>query len=159
MTALVLLANLFSWPVIHVCLSAAFLHLPARWFEQDTWLTLPRRWEQNGRLYRDRLAIRRWKALLPDGAPWLGGFGKKKLCSHDFAYLTRFLEETRRAEMAHACMLCCAPVFFLWNPPWACCVMTLYALAANLPCMAAQRYNRIVLSRLAAMASHSPVRQ
>jgi glycosyl-4,4'-diaponeurosporenoate acyltransferase len=44
-------------------------------------------------------------------------------------------------------MFCCLPLFFLWNPPWACLVMTTYALAANLPCILAQRYNRIAVNR------------
>jgi glycosyl-4,4'-diaponeurosporenoate acyltransferase len=29
-------------------------------------------------------------------------------------------------------MLACLPVFFVWNPPWACWTMTVYAIAANL---------------------------
>ncbi len=63
-------------------------------------------------------------------------------------YLEQFLRETRRAEVAHWLMLLCVPLFFLWNPPWARLVMVAYALAANLPCILAQRYNRIVLYRV-----------
>ena len=44
-------------------------------------------------------------------------------------------------------MLACLPLFFLWNPPWACAVMAFYAIAANMPCIAVQRYNRLVLAR------------
>jgi glycosyl-4,4'-diaponeurosporenoate acyltransferase len=153
MTTFVWAANLLGWPAIHLSVAGIFLSLPSSWFENDTWLTAPRWWECGGRLYRDRLAIRRWKALLPDGAPWLGGFAKKEMRGHDLAYLSRFLLETRRAELAHWCMLCCLPVFFLWNLPWACCVMTLYALVANLPCIVAQRYNRLILSRITAKGS------
>lgn len=158
MNALVWVANLLGWPAIHLSISTVFLRLPGQWFENDGWLTAPRQWERSGRFYRERLAIRRWKALLPDGAPWLGGFAKKELRSHHRVYLTRFLLETRRAELAHWCMLGCLPVFFLWNPPWASCVMTLYALAANLPCILAQRYNRLALARVTATVRRSPVR-
>ena len=70
-----------------------------------------------------------------------------KSTARDSSYLAQFLLETRRAELAHWCMLCCLPLFFLWNPPWACLVMTAYALAANLPCILAQRYNRIAIDR------------
>lgn len=150
MSALVWVANLAGWPVIHVSLAAVFIRLPLERFRDDTWLTAPRHWEQEGQFYRDHFAIRAWKRLLPDGAPWLGGFAKGKLSRHDAAYLGEFLRETRRAEVAHWCMLGCLPVFFLWNPPWACWVMTLYALAANLPCILAQRYNRLVLARITA---------
>ena len=38
--------------------------------------------------------------------------------------------------------------FFLWNPCWADLVMVAYALAANLPCILAQRYNRSRFQRL-----------
>ncbi len=158
MNALFWVANLLGWPAIHLSISTIFLRLPAEWFANDGWLTAPRHWESGGRFYRERLAIRRWKALLPDGAPWLGGFAKKELRSHQRVYLTQFLLETRRAELAHWCMLGCLPVFFLWNPPWACCVMTVYALAANLPCILAQRYNRLALSRTIATGTSYVVR-
>jgi glycosyl-4,4'-diaponeurosporenoate acyltransferase len=96
--------------------------------------------------------------MLPDGAPWLGGFAKKNLQQRDALYLAQFLSETRRSELAHWSMLCCLPAFFLWNPPWACCVMTAYALAANFPCILAQRYNRIVLDRVLRSRCRTPER-
>jgi glycosyl-4,4'-diaponeurosporenoate acyltransferase len=148
MSALVLAANLLAWPVIHVSIAFVTLRLPPKMFVTDTWLTAPRSWEHDGRLYREKLAIRRWKHLLPDGAPWLGGFAKKQLNARDLAYLARFLLEARRAEVAHWFMLACLPVFFLWNPPWARWVMTAYALAANLPCILVQRSNRFALERV-----------
>jgi glycosyl-4,4'-diaponeurosporenoate acyltransferase len=148
MTLLILAANLLGWPLIHLAISFMALRLPSHRFAQDSWLTAPRRWERDGRLYRDWLAIRKWKSQLPDGAPWLGGAARKKLKFRDATYLAQFLLETRRAEWAHWSMLCCLPLFFLWNPPWACLVMTAYALAANLPCIFAQRYNRITLERV-----------
>jgi len=148
MNALVWAANLLGWPTLHLVVAAIALRLPAHSFARDSWITAPRRWERGGCLYRNWLGIRRWKSLLPDGAPWFGGFAKKRLRSRDPLYLEQFLVETRRAELAHWCMLLCLPLFFLWNPPWACLVMTAYALAANLPCIAAQRYNRIVIDRV-----------
>lgn len=150
MTALVLIANILGWPVLQLGLAGIFLQLPLEWFENDIWLTAPRPWERQGRFYRDRFAIRKWKPLLPDAAPWFGGFPKKILPSRHGAHVARFLWETRRAELAHWSMLACLPVFFLWNPAWARWVMTLYALAGNLPCILAQRYNRLVLVRVTA---------
>ena len=149
MTAPIWIANILGWPLIHLAVAWAALRLPSHLFAQDSWITAPRQWEQKGRIYRDWLAIRRWKSLLPDGAPWLGGFAKKRIKSCDASYLGEFVLETRRAELAHWCMLLCLPVFFLWNPPWACLVMTAYALAANLPCILAQRYNRLAIYRVA----------
>ena len=148
MNALVWSVNILGWPVVHLAIGYASVHLPPNIFACDSWLTAPRRWEGDGRLYLNWFGIRRWKALLPDGAPWFGGFAKKRLSARDAEYLQLFLLETRRAETAHWCMLACLPLFFLWNPPWACWVMSAYALAANLPCIVAQRYNRFALNRM-----------
>lgn len=148
MTALIWTANLVGWPIIHLAVASVALRLPAHLFENDSWVTTPRKWERGGRLYRDCLGIRTWKPLLPDGADWLGGVAKKRIYSRDTSCFGRLLLETRRAELAHWCMLFCLPLFFLWNPPWARLVMTAYAIAANLPCILAQRYNRIVLYRV-----------
>src|SRR3954452_25428453 len=148
MTALVWAANLLGWPLIHLAVAFAILRLPPHLFAGNGWLTAPRKWELDGRFYRDWIAIRKWKYRLPDGAPWLGGFAKKRISGRDPSYLAQFLLETRRAECAHWCMLSCLPIFFLWNPPWACLMMTAYALAANVPCILAQRYNRIILYRV-----------
>jgi glycosyl-4,4'-diaponeurosporenoate acyltransferase len=157
MTALIWTVNLLGWPLIHLAIGSAAVRLPSRFFARESWLTAPRRWEHSGRFYRDWLAIRKWKSLLPDGAPWLGGFAKRKLCARDPRQLAEFLLETRRAELAHWCMLCCLPIFFLWNPPWACLVMTAYALAANFPCILAQRYNRFALERALQAANRARV--
>ena len=54
-------------------------------------------------------------------------------------------------------MLGCLPIFFIWNPPWARWVMTVYALAANLPCILVQRYNRFTLNRIARIKCRTPV--
>jgi glycosyl-4,4'-diaponeurosporenoate acyltransferase len=149
MTVLVWALNLLGWPVIHFSIASGVVRLPSEYFVHDCWLTAPRCWERHGGFYREWFAIRKWKSWLPDGASWLGGFGKKKLRSRNPTYLTQFLIETRRAEIAHWCMIACLPIFFLWNPPWACWVMSVYALAANLPCILVQRYNRLVLDRVA----------
>jgi glycosyl-4,4'-diaponeurosporenoate acyltransferase len=149
MTALVWAANVLGWPAIHMTICFAVLRIRSQAFAYDTWLTAPRCWERDGNMYRDWFAIRKWKSLLPDGAPWLGGPAKKKLLSRNPAHISQFLIETRRAEIAHWCMLACLPFFFLWNPPWARWVITGYALAANLPCILAQRYNRFLVRRMA----------
>jgi glycosyl-4,4'-diaponeurosporenoate acyltransferase len=149
MIAVVWAANVLGWPVIHLAIGSAGLRVPEHIFARDTWLTAPRPWERDGHVYRDWFAIRKWKSLLPDGSPWLGGFAKKKLLERKPTALAQFLIETRRAEIAHWFMLGCLPIFFVWNPPWARWVMAVYALAANLPCILAQRYNRFVLNRIA----------
>lgn len=148
MTALVWAANILGWPVLHLVTASIVLRLPVDRFSRGSFLDKSWGWERGGKFYRKWLGIHRWKGLLPDGAPWVGGFSKKQLAHRDREYLYRFLLETRRAEFAHWCMFLCLPVFFLWNPLWACLVMTAYAIGANVPCILAQRYNRQVLARM-----------
>lgn len=141
--------NLLGWPIIHVTVGFLLLRWPEASFAQDSWLTRERRCEQGGNLYRKLFSIQRWKRRLPDGAPWLGGMAKRRLTGRNAEYLRALAVEMRRAEYAHWVMLLCTPLFFIWNPPWACAVMTAYGLAANLPCILAQRANRIQLTRMA----------
>ncbi len=153
MTAWIWAANILGWPVIQLGVARICLAMPAERFETCGWLCRVRGWERDGRVYEDWLAVRRWKRALPDGAGWFGGFAKKRLTGHSAEYLRTFVAETRRAEFAHWCMLLCFPVFFLWNPPWACAVMLAYAVGANLPIIVVQRYNRAVLERALSGAS------
>jgi glycosyl-4,4'-diaponeurosporenoate acyltransferase len=146
MTLLILTLNVLGWPVIHLVFARLFLLCPDEYFAHDSWLTRARWFEQDTRIYRRVLAVERWKGVLPDGAPWLGGRSKRRLESRTVAGLSAFLMETRRAEAAHWCMLLFTPVFYLWNPPWACVVMSFYGIAANLPCIVAQRANRIKIA-------------
>jgi glycosyl-4,4'-diaponeurosporenoate acyltransferase len=146
-TAWVIALNVTGWPVIQVGLARAFTRMPATWFSPpDSY-----GWEQGGRLYQRVFAIRKWKAWLPDAARWLeGGFAKGVLTATDADYLRRFIRETWRGELCHWFALACAPMFFLWSPLWADLVMVIYAMAANMPCILAQRYNRLRLQRLLA---------
>ena len=141
--------NVLGWPVLYLAMARFALRLPARWFDPRGWLFRPRSWERDGRFYERRFAVKRWKDRLPDAAPWFpDGFAKKTLVSVDADYLARFIQETCRGEACHWAMLSAAPLFFLWNPWWADCVMIAFALTANLPCIFAQRYNRLRLTRL-----------
>ena len=148
MKIVIIALNLLGWPVIQITLARLFLLLPDARFAQDSWVTRERPFEGGGRLYRQQLFLQHWKELLPDGASWLGGRSKKNVASRNQWELSIFAIETRRAEIAHWCMLLCTPVFYLWNPPWACIVMTLYGALANLPCIFVQRANRIKVSRI-----------
>jgi len=63
-------------------------------------------------------------------------------------FLTRFQRETWRGELVHWLALLAAPLFCLWNPWWAVLVNATYAVAANIPCILVQRYNRARFQRL-----------
>jgi glycosyl-4,4'-diaponeurosporenoate acyltransferase len=104
--------------------------------------------EANGRLY-ERLGIKRWKDRLPEaGGLFTGGFSKRSMRTRDRAVLERFVVETRRAEWTHWTIMSATPVFLVWNWWWVELLMVVYALAANLPCLLVQRYNRARLARL-----------
>jgi glycosyl-4,4'-diaponeurosporenoate acyltransferase len=117
-------------------------------FSADSWLYRRREFERGGRLY-ERLGIKRWKDRLPEaGALFAGGFSKRSVRTRDREVLERFVIETRRAEWTHWTIMLMTPAFVVWNPWWVEIAMVVYALAANLPCLLVQRYNRARLARL-----------
>ena len=136
-----------AWSVVVGYLAHA---VPQRWYEQDTWLTRIRAWERGGRSY-DRLHIRKWKGRLPEaGAFFRKGTSKRVLVDRSGRGLERFTIETRRAEYVHVAIVAITPVFVWWNPPRLMAAMVVYAAAANLPCIAVQRFNRARLARITA---------
>ena len=147
--ALLVAVDVGAWAFFHASTGYLVHRLPARRFERDTRLTRARRFEAGGRLYTRVLRIRRWKGRLPEaGALFAGGFDKKRLRGSSVEDLRTFARETRRAELGHGLAAAAAPLFFLWNPPAVGVVMLVYAVAANGPCIAAQRYNRLRLLRI-----------
>ena len=106
-----------------------------------------RPFERDGRWYERRLHIRAWKHRLPDAGRTFGGRSKRRLPPGGAAGLGMFLAECRQAERTHWLILAATPAFAGWNPPGLFAVMVAFAAAANLPCLAALRYNRARLLR------------
>ncbi|MBS1536862.1 MAG: glycosyl-4,4'-diaponeurosporenoate acyltransferase [Bacteroidetes bacterium] len=144
-----IIINIVLWFIIHMSLSYIMILLPSSYINIKSWIYKDRKWELNGKIYEDIFKIKRWKGLLPDGAAlFKKGFRKKQLVSSQKEYLTIFILETCRAELAHWLVILFSPVFFIWNPLWAGFIMIVYALFANLPCIYAQRYNRFRFQRI-----------
>lgn len=127
--------------------------LPPERLDHDGRLTRLRPFERDGRFY-ERFGIRRWKDRVPEaGDLFRGGVSKRHLPGRDAAGLARFVAETRRAELVHWLVPVITPVFALFNPAPLMAAMVVYAVAANVPFVAIQRYNRAralrVLRRLA----------
>lgn len=144
--------NVLLWPLIQLGLAWSFTRMSARWF------ATPCRWYWPGETpdrYERWLRVKVWKDRLPDGASWFaGGVPKSRLSGSDTTTLRRFAQETWRGELCHWAAIACSPVFFLWNPPWACGVMVGYALLANAPCILVQRYNRLRIDAALARSQH-----
>lgn len=138
-----------AWAVVGTATGYLWHRRPASRLAADGFVTRPRRFEQGGRWYERRLRIRSWKRYLPEaGGLFRGGYSKRTLRSRSTAELQRFRIETRRAELTHWCVVAWTPLFALWNPPALFVAMVLYAVVANGPCTAAQRYNRARLTRM-----------
>lgn len=145
----IIILNVAGWPVIHLLVAWGGTRLPIDLFHPDQWWCKARWFERDGRFYERVFAIRRWKDKLPDGAAlFQGGFRKKHLNARDPHYLYAFVRETCRGEAVHWFVFFCAGIFFLWNVWWVGLIMVAYAAVANVPCILAQRYNRIRLMRL-----------
>lgn len=136
--------DIIAWFVIHMGVVWLMVRIPVKHLDPESWLCRTRRWEREGRIYKDVFKITKWKRYLPDGSPLLGtkGFPKDKLGSRSRAYFETFLVETCRAEWTHWIIMLFAPFFFLWNTSAVGVIMILYAVAENLPLIIAQRYNR-----------------
>ena len=151
--AWIIALNIAGWPVIQFGLAWAFTRMPVTWFNPGvatrvgtgrTFLRTHLRHQDAGKTGcptpRAGSAAALPRARWPDSHP---------------DYLRRFIRETWRGELCHWVALGCAPVFFLWNPWWADLIMVGYGLLANLPCILAQRYNRLRLQRLLSRRSAS----
>jgi glycosyl-4,4'-diaponeurosporenoate acyltransferase len=119
---------------------------PAR-LAADNSLTRLRTWERSGEVY-ERLGIRRWKDHLPEAGGLFGGVPKRHLPGRSRRHLESFAAETRRGELVHWLVPLPVVAFPLWNPWWVTLVMAAYAVAANVPCLLVQRYNRSRIARL-----------
>jgi glycosyl-4,4'-diaponeurosporenoate acyltransferase len=136
--------NVVLWPVIQLALAWVFTRVPVSCLSPPATPA-----GESAAFYEKVLRIKRWKNLLPDGAKWIGGaFSMREMKTTDPSYLQRFIVETWRGELCHLSAFLFVPVFFLWNPWWGNCVIVAYALVANLPCIVAQRYNRLRLRQL-----------
>lgn len=141
--------NITVWLVIHLGVGVSTARMGPNLFNSQSWLYTERIWERGGKTYRSLLKVKKWKRLLPDGvAAFKGGFKKKHLENADARYLERHVLETCRAEFTHWVILLFALIFFVWNDWWIGLIMVAYGLATNMPCIIAQRYNRMRLKRV-----------
>jgi glycosyl-4,4'-diaponeurosporenoate acyltransferase len=144
-----IIIDFMAWLVINLGVAKAISLRSSDSFNADSWLYRERNWEKKPQIYEELFRIKKWKSWLPDGAAVSRkAFRKKHLQRSDSVYLQIFLQETCRAELLHWIIFLFCPVFFIWNPLYVGLIMILYAAATNIPCIIAQRYNRIRLRRV-----------
>lgn len=146
------------WPLFHIGTAMLCFYMPDSAFAQDNRLYKTRKWEQGGALYERVFGIKKWKRHLPDGGAWFkGGYSKKHIKNFGARNLDTFLLESRRAELTHWLAILPFWVFGLFAPWYIVPVMLVYALAANLPCILTQRYNRPRVQKLRAKQTGTAV--
>ena len=140
--ALALLACILGWLLWSVLVGWLAHRLPPQALDHDTWLTGRRPWPESRSGFESRLAIRRWKSLLPDaGTAFPGGVAKNSLVGRYRASLQRLLAEIRRAELVHLALWPFWIVTALWLPPAGVLINLVFATLFNVPCLWLQRYN------------------
>ena len=143
-TIITVMIDITVWFAIHMGVSYIMTRMPAHSFNPDSWLYRTRNWERNGKIYHKIFRLKLWKKKLPDGAAlFRNGFEKKHIEKTNEAYFDTFIRETCRGELTHWIVFLFGPIFFIWNLWWVGIIMIIYALAANMPCIITQRYNRI----------------
>ena len=138
------------WGLIQYTIAWYCVHLPDRKLLSHTRLRTTYRWEDGGKIYDRLFHISRWKHLLPDGniKSKKEKFSKKRLSDLSATTLSRFVIESIRAELIHWLAIPPCVIFGLFLPPIGVLYMFAYAVAVNLPCIIAQRYNRPRVRRL-----------
>jgi glycosyl-4,4'-diaponeurosporenoate acyltransferase len=133
----------FLWAAIQFLVSFLCIKIPNRYFDPARFPFAPFGFEKNGAFYRKWLLVHKWKKYLPDGGALMGADFRKKNLEHVTGNnLQRFLVESCRAEMTHLLAIVPFWVFGFIAPPEVIWIMLIYAVAINLPCIVAQRYNR-----------------
>lgn len=146
--ALAVLACAAGWLLWSLLVGWLAHRLPPGALDHDTWLTGRRPWPESRSGFEQRLAIRRWKSLLPDaGTAFPGGVAKNSLVGRDRATLERLLAETRRAELVHLALWPFWIVTALWLPPAGVLINLVFATLFNVPCLLLQRYTHLRVER------------
>jgi glycosyl-4,4'-diaponeurosporenoate acyltransferase len=131
------------WFIFHSLSAYICLKIPDKYLNPDGFLFKTRKWENNGLIYDKVFKVRKWKKYLPDGgAMFKNGYSKRYLKDYSEASLKKFAVETCRAELTHVLAILPFWIFGFIAPPIIILYMLIYALAANLPCIITQRYNR-----------------
>lgn len=148
-----IIINALAWFCIHMGVSALFRKVPDEYYEKESRWFEAFSWEDEGRIWQKLFKVKEWKDLVPEASSFVEGtYSKESLQNTEPETIKKFITETKRGEQVHWFTMLPAPLFFLFNPPWAGWIIIAYALIANLPFIIIQRYNRPRLKRLYKLA-------
>lgn len=135
------------WVVLHLAASAISHRIDEKYLTINNLVFKTRTWEENGRVYDRLLKVKKWKKFLPEIYLFRHGALKEVLYKKEPSagrneLLEQYLLESCRAELSHWLTIFPFWIFGFFAPPVIVFYMLLYALAANLPCIIVQRFNR-----------------
>ena len=121
--------NMFFWNIIivsayHFIIFAICVKLPQSSFDENKSRYQMKKFERNGKFYKQTLKINVWKEHVPQFTG-KDGFSKEHMSNNVSIIFT-----------------------FLANPPGYSLFFTFFVLLINMPCTAIQRYNRFRLQTL-----------
>lgn len=149
------------WFLLHLAASLVCHRIDEKYLDFNNLLFKPRPWEKEGKLYNRFFAVRKWKKFLPEIDLFRGNalkitLYKKKPGLDGNEVLEIYLKESCRAELSHWLAITPFWIFGFFAPSPVIPLMLLYALAANLPCIIIQRYNRPRIARLLLKTGDKP---
>ena len=145
--------NMFFWNIIivsayHFIIFAICVKLPQSSFDENKSRYQMKKFERNGKFYKQTLKINVWKEHVPQFTG-KDGFSKEHMSNNvSVEYLNEFIAETCRAEWTHETQGLSIIFTFLANPPGYSLFFTFFVLLINMPCTAIQRYNHFRLQTL-----------
>lgn len=146
----VFIINMILLAIWHISSFIACINLKSEKLDSSQKCYQPQKWERNGKWYKDKLKINKWKDILPQ---YVGkdGFSKQNFDveNQTVEYVDRFIYETCRGEWNHGINMLYAPIALIFNfiikRPGFGMLFSLAALIANIPFIIIQRYNRFRL--------------
>jgi len=120
------------------------LAIPDSWYSKDIKIFRMKKFEKNGSFYEKVCHIKAWKKYLPDG----GVYKKRHLTDFTTKNLSKYVVESKRAELSHILGFVPFILFPIFTPWYVWIIIFFYAILVNFPCYIAQRYNRPRVEKL-----------
>ena len=145
--------NMFFWNLVivgayHLIIFVICVKLPQSAFDENKPRYQMKKFERNGKFYKQTLKINVWKEHVPQFTG-KNGFSKEHMANDvSVEYLNEFIAETCRGEWIHETQSLSIIFTFFANPPLYSFLFTFVVLLINMPCTAIQRYNRFRLQTL-----------